>query len=256
MKFGKTVPVVASVTTALLIAGFLYTRYFNSKENLKPKMGSVVESIYGLGTVTADQIYHFRSGVVLEVRKIFVKEGELVQPNDPLAQLENNVMRSKIHGTVTAVAIREGELVPPQIPLITVTNLEHLYLEVSLEQQSVLRVQKDQRVLISFETLRNENFNGIVKSVYPRDNQFIVRIELKDWPAGVLPGMTADAAIIVGEKKDALLIPLRSLVAGKVTRLRNRKKELISVKLGVIDGEWAEVVSDNINIDDELITRK
>ncbi len=219
-------------------------------------MGRVVESIYGLGTVTADQVYHFKSGVTLDVRKLFVKEGDLVKPNDPVIQLDDNLMRSKIHGTVTTVAYREGELVPPQVSIVTVTNLHHLYLEVSLEQQSILRVKKDQSALVSFESLRNERWEGVVKSVYPRESQFIVKIELTNWPGGVLPGMTADVAIVVGEKKDALLIPVRSIVAGKVTRVRKNKKEHVPVQLGVIDGEWAEVTSENIHIDDELVTRK
>lgn len=254
MKIGKIG--YASAATVVLIAGFLIFKYYNAKESIKPKIGNVVESIYGLGTVTPDQIFHFRSGVALEVRKLFVREGDLVKPNDPLVEFDGIVMRSKMYGTVTAVAFKEGELAPPQVPILTITNLEHLYIEVSLEQQSVLRVKRDQPVRVSFETLRNESCEGVVKSVYPRNSQFIVRIEIKDWPRGVLPGMTADVAIVVGEKKNILLIPIRSILAGKVTRLRNNKKEVVPVRLGVIDGEWGEVTSENIHIDDELVTRK
>jgi membrane fusion protein, macrolide-specific efflux system len=247
---------LVAILTVLLVVGFLIFWRYNSNENLKPKVGNVVESIYGLGTVTADQVYQLRAGIILEVRKLFVKEGDLVKPNDPVVKFDDNVMRSKIFGTITSVAFKEGELVPPQVPIVTITNLEHLHLEVSLEQQSVLRIKREQKVLISFETLRSEKYEGLVKSVYPRDSQFIVRIELENWPRGVLPGMTADVAIIVGEKKNILLIPIRSIVAGKVTRLRSNKKELVPVQLGVIDGEWGEVTSENISIDDELITRK
>jgi hypothetical protein len=125
-----------------------------------------------------------------------------------------------------------------------------------LEQQSILRIKKDQDVFISFESLRNEKYQGQVYSIYPRDNQFIVRIELKNWPTGVLPGMTADVAILVGKKNNVLLLPLRSIVAGQVIRIRNGKKEKIPIKLGVIDGEWGEVTSENILSDDELLTRK
>lgn len=246
----------AIVGLILVIAGYLIFNHFTAKEKLRPKIGNVVESIYGLGTVTADQVFSFRSGVILEVRKIFVKEGDSVKPNDPVVQLDDNILRSEINGTVTNVTFKQGELVPPQVPIVTITNLDHLYLEVSMEQQSVLRIKKAQPASVSFESLRNEKYEGVVKSVYPRDSQFIVRIELNQWPHGVLPGMTADVAIIVGEKKDILLIPIRSIVAGQVTRLRGNTKELVPVKLGVIDGEWAEVTSDNIKIEDELVTRK
>ena len=165
-------------------------------------------------------------------------------------------MHSPIEGTVTSVAYKVGELVTPQVSIVTVTNLEHLYLEVSLEQQSILRVKKGQSVSVSFESLRNEKCEGQVASVYPRDSQFIVRIELKTWPSGVLPGMTADVAILVGQKTGVLLVPIRAILAGQVTRIRDGKKERIPIKLGVIDGEWGEVASENILETDELLARK
>lgn len=255
MKNRKYVLIIFSMLVVLVTAYLIYNR-LNSTEKVKPRLGDVVESIYGLGTVTADQTYRFRAGVASVVGKVFVKEGDLVRPKDPLVALDGNVMRSQIEGTVTSIAFKDGELVIPQAVVVTVTNLDHLFLEVSLEQQSVLRVRKGQPVYISFESLRNEKQDGLVGSVYPRENQFILRVELKEWPPGVLPGMTADVAVLVGKKSNVLLIPIRSIVAGQVTRLRDNKKERIPVKLGVIDGEWGEVVSENIKESDELITRK
>jgi len=241
----------------LLIGGiFSATRLIQEKPHVKPKHGDVVESIYGLGTVMADKVFSVRVGITFSVKKVYVKEGDWVRPGDPLVKLDDAVMRSPIQGTVTAVAYKDGELVTPQVPIVTVTNLERLYLEVSLEQQLILRVKKGQPAYVSFESLRNEKFEGTVSSVYPRDNQFIVRIELKAWPIGVLPGMTADVATLVGKKTNVLLIPLSSIVAGKVYRIRGGKKEHIPVKLGVIDGEWGELVSENILETDELLARK
>ena len=247
------------VVGALLVIGatfLLIRRPWISQENLKPKVGNVVESIYGLGTVTADKIFRVRAGMTMYVHQLFVNEGQQVKPSDPLVKLDDNIMRSSIEGTVTNVAYKVGELVPPQLPIVTVTNLRHLYLEVSLEQQSILRVKAGQSAFVSFESLRTEKYEGQVKSVYPRDNQFIVRIELKDWPEGVLPGMTADVAILVGKKTNVLLIPIRSIVGGQVTRLRSGKRERIQVKLGVVDGQWGEVLSENIVESDELVARK
>ena len=245
--------------SVLLISGagiLAFINPFSKQQKIKPKHGEVVESIYGLGTVTADKVLRVRAGMTLYVQKLYVKEGDFVKPGDPLVKLDENVVRSTIVGTVTGVFYKVGELVVPQVAVLTVTNLEQLYLEVSLEQQSVLGVKKNQHVSISFESLRNEKYEGTVTSVYPRDSQFIVRIELEKWPNGVLPGMTADVAILVGKKTNALLIPLRSIVAGQVTRIRSGKKERIPIKLGVVDGEWGEIISGNILDDDELLTRR
>lgn len=246
---------IALIPTVLLLVAIAY-QFWGKRESLKPKKGDVVESIYGLGTITADQIFHMRSGVTLSIRKIFVKEGDFVKAGQSLAQLDQVTMRSPIDGTVTSVAYKDGEVIPAQVPIVTVTNLKQLYLEVSLEEQSVLPIKENQKVYISFESIRDQKIEGWVKAIYPRDNQFIVRIESKNWPAGVLPGMTADVAIIVGRKTDALLIPLRAISAGQVQRLRNGKMEKVQVKLGIIDGEWGEVLSGNISIDDDLLIKR
>jgi multidrug efflux pump subunit AcrA (membrane-fusion protein) len=256
MKNKIRIAMIIGIVIIVAGLGFLIKRKYFFDEYLKPKTGDIIESIYGLGTVSADYVFRLRTAIPLNLKKVFVKEGDLVHPQDPLIQLDDNIMKTAIEGTVTSVTYKIGELVTPQVPIVTVTNLNHLYLEVSLEQQSILRIKNNQSVLVSFESLREEKLDGIVKSIYPRDNQFIIRIELSKWPAGVLPGMTADVAILIGKKTNALLIPIKSIVAGKVTRIRQGKKEQVSVKLGIIDGEWGEVISDNIKAEDELQSRK
>ncbi len=240
----------------LSIGAFLGLKSYNVQKKVKPKRGDIVESIYGLGTVNSDKIFHVRAGIALAVKNLYVREGDQVKLGSPLVKLDESIMRSPMEGTVTAVSYKDGELVTPQISIVTVTNLKSLFLEVSLEQQLILRVKKNQSVFISFESLRNEKNEGVISSVYPRDNQFLVRIDLKTWPDGVIPGMTADVAIVVGNKNNALLIPINTVVAGQVTRVRNGKKERVPIKLGIINGEWGEVISDNILEDDELLTRK
>lgn len=259
MNFSKRKTLLFLVIAALLLVGVSFSiknKFYSGQMNLRPKIGDIVESIYGLGTVTAEKIFHLRTGVTLSVQKLYVHEGDFVKIGQNLVQFDESLMKSPIQGTVTNVNYKEGELVSPLVAALTVTNLESLYLEVSLEQQSIMRVKAGQKALVSFESIRNEKYEGTVHSVYPRDNQFIVRIQIEEWPIGVLPGMTADAAILVGKKSSALLIPMKSLVAGHVTRIRNGKKERVPIKLGVIDGEWAEVVSENISATDELVSRK
>ena len=235
--------------------GFIVKRHFFTSELLQPRIGKVVESIYGLGTVMADQTYQAKVGVSLLLIELPVREGNIVKAGQVLARFDESAVRAPFAGTVTEIFFKAGEIIPPQTPILTVTNLEKIYIEVNLEQQSVLRVRPGQNVVVSFESLRNEAEKGKVKAVYPRDTQFILRIELSNWPHGVLPGMTADVAIEIGTKENALLIPLSSINAGKVTRVRKGKREKVNVKLGMVDNLWAEVVSGDLNHNDFLLTR-
>lgn len=222
----------------------------------QPKKGRVVEGIYGLGTVNADQVYTAKTGVSLQLQEVKVKEGDKVQEGDVLAKFDESVVKAPFAGTVTQIGFKPGEIVPPQAPVLSITNLDRLFLEVNLEQQSVLRVAPGKGVAVSFESLRNEKFRGTVKYIYPRDSQFIVRIELDKWPEGVLPGMTADVAIEAEAKEDSLLIPVVAVEDGKVELYRDGSKRKAEVTLGAVSGDWAEVVAGDIRPNDELILKR
>jgi multidrug resistance efflux pump len=248
----KNAAKISAVFATLFVAAIAYGRVW-SEETHSPKMGRVVEGIYGLGTVNADQVYTVKTGVSLQLQELLVKEGDQVRAGQTLARFDESVVRAPFAGTVTHVAFKAGEIVPPQAPVIKITNLNHLFLEVNLEQQSVLRVAPGKGVAISFESLRDKSFGGTVKNIYPREQQFIVRIELEQWPRGVLPGMTADVAIEATAKEDALLIPVKAVDEGKVTLLRDGERTKADVTLGTVSGEWAEVVAGDIRPSDELV---
>jgi membrane fusion protein, macrolide-specific efflux system len=250
---------IAAVGLALLLLtlAFIFNDRIVSGSRIQPRIGPIVEAVYGLGTVIAPQTYQVKTAVNQSIKEIFVSEGDEVKSGTRLIQFDDSgLVRAPFAGTITSVLLKKGELLFPSTPAIELVNLGSLYIEVSLEQQTVLRVKKDQEVAISFESIRGDKIKGRVQSVFPRDSQFIVRIGLPEFPKGILPGMTADAAIEIGRKEQALSIPVRSISGGKVTLIRDGKKLKETIKLGVVDGQWAEVVSSNILPTDEIIVRK
>jgi macrolide-specific efflux system membrane fusion protein len=241
---------VAIFSLLFLAVGFVLLS--KRQDVQKAKKGRLVEAIYGLGTVSAEQVFTAKTGVSLQLQQLPVKEGDRVKTGQMLARFDESTLYAPFDGTVTQIGFKPGEIVSPQSPVLTITNLDRLYLEVSLEQQSVIRVEPGKEVAVSFESMREKRFQGTVKNVYPRDQQFIVRIELDQWPHGVLPGMTADVAIQANAKENALLIPVKAVEAGKVEFVRDGETKRANVTLGLISGEWAEVVAGDILPGDEL----
>ena len=96
---------------------------------------------------------------------------------------------------------------------------------------------------------------GYVHNIYPKSGEFLARIEVKSLKDSILPGMTADVVIRIGNKKNVLLIPVKSIVDGKVNRFRNKKKKKINVKIGHTDGEWAELTQGDIIMGDQVIIK-
>ena len=52
------------------------------------RRGSVVESVYGIGTITARKIFNLKLGVTSTVRKLDIVEGDHVQKGQALMDLE------------------------------------------------------------------------------------------------------------------------------------------------------------------------
>ena len=246
----------ASAVVAGLVS-FYFVRAESTSELRNPRVGTVVEAVYGLGTVVSPLTYQVKTLVGQIVSDVYVIEGDTVKKGEPIIRLDGsgNIL-APFEGTVTSVSLKKGELLFASNPGVTLVNLKSLYLEVSLEQQAAMRVRKGQSAIITFESIRGERFQGKVQSVYPRETQFIVRISLESFPEGILPGMTSDVAIEVGRKENVLSIPFRAISGGQISIKRAGKNLKEAVKIGVVDGEWAEVTSGNIHASDEIYVRK
>jgi multidrug efflux pump subunit AcrA (membrane-fusion protein) len=154
---------------------------------------------------------------------------------------------------VTSLPYQEGESVFPQIPILTLTDLKNPYVVVSLEQSAAIPVHRGQKAYLSFESLRGQKLEGSVSTIYPKEGEFYVNIEVPGLPEGILVGMTCDVAIQVAAKDNVLQVPVVSVDKGFVTVLKNGLRKKIAVKLGATDGTWAEVTDGSVQADDTIL---
>jgi multidrug efflux pump subunit AcrA (membrane-fusion protein) len=230
----------------------------NNKKNalttLEIKKGPTIEAVYGIGIVTATHTYQLKIAAATTVAKTFVSEGEEVKQNQPLILLEGiPLFRAPFSGTVTSLPYKVGESVAPQTSILNLADLKNRYLVVNLEQQGALRVKRGQNVRINFESYRDKNFMGKVRTLFSNDNQFIVHIDLESLPEQILPGMSSDVAIEINRKDNVTLAPVASISGGKITVLRNGTQQVIPVQLGNVDGEWAEILKGDLEPGDQAI---
>lgn len=226
---------------------------------LSPKIGKIVEAIYSQGKVKTDKVFELKLGHMANIKRFYVSEGQKIDKNAPLLLTDSNVtFKAPFSGVITYLGPHANETIIPNTTLIKLENTLELYIEVSLEQKGALRVRPEQKAMIIFESLRGEKYQGFVHSIYSREDEFIAKIKVDNLRPNILPGMTADVAIIAGEKEKALLIPLSSILNGMVTLKRENeaKKVKIPVKIGTIDGSWAEVLEGDIKLSDQLLVKK
>lgn len=249
------------VAILLAISAIAYgTYYFFYKKNydiVHPTRGPIHETVYGLGKVKSHERYEVIVGVISNVKKLYVDEGFEVKKGTLLIQMEDGgPFKAPFDGTVTKVNVRTGEVALPQRPLVRIEDLTDTYLELSLEQESILRVRKGQPARISFESIRNKVLQGVVSSVFSREDEFLVHVQVDGLDPGVLPGMTADVSIEIGKISDALLVPAKAVTNGFVTVKRKGKWVKEKVEAGHMNNQNIEILSKNLSVADEIRVTK
>jgi multidrug efflux pump subunit AcrA (membrane-fusion protein) len=247
--------VLAAIAIAVGVAiGFKYRH--QAATLIAPKFGPVVEAVYGLGKVKAEKRYDVRVSIPSTVKSVPVRLGEDVKRGQLLITFrEGGIFHSPIDGMIVSLPYGEAETVPPQTSALSVESVRDLYIEVALDQVGALRVQKGQTAQVSFEDMRGQKIGATVTSIVPQDGQFLVRLEPQQMPASVLPGMTADVAVEVGRREQALLVPVAAVDQGVVLRVRGEKREKIKITVGTVDGQWAEVTGGDLSESDFVLVR-
>lgn len=252
---------IASILILVLLCGvaftWLYRQDAGSTHWIKPSQGPLIDAVYGLGTVTADKIFNLKLGITSTVKKLYVYEGDEVEKGARLVQLADlPLVRAPFAGVITALELHKGETIFPQSNVLTLKDLKQRYILVSLEQQAAIRVRKGQTVKVSFDSAPQKVYAGQVISVYPNKEEFYVKISVADLPESILPEMTADVAIEIGHKTNALLIPIAAIHNHTITIKRGNQQQQLKITTGLTVGKLIEITSDNLRADDHILVVK
>ncbi|PJZ79657.1 efflux RND transporter periplasmic adaptor subunit [Leptospira meyeri] len=252
----KKLSIVGFIFVMVLIIT-IYLFFRNSQSNrLKIERGSLVEAVYALGTVKPVESFSLKFGIAASVREIFVEEGQMVTKGQALLTNDSGItFRSPFTGTLTKLNVAKNETAMPGLPLLEIQNLKEVYISVSLDQESALRVKPGQAVQLSFESIRGNVYKGKVERIYPSNGQFLVRIEPHELPQGILPDMTTDVAIEVSSKENVVLVPLVAVDRGKIYRFRDGKRDRIEIRIGAINSEFGELIQGDLIEGDEVLVK-
>ena len=242
----------------LLLGLFIHLKSSGSREKTLSdpiKKGTIMESVYGVGTVTAKHTYALKVGITATIQFIYVAEGDEVKKGQNLIKLDGmQEVKAPFDGTITYFPSKVGETVFAQGVILNLVNLKDRYLIVSLEQRAAIRVRPGQRAKVSFENMREQEYSGVVEAIYSNRGQFLVRIRADQLPAQILPDMVADVSIGIAQHQEVKLIPVAALEQGKVfVHKKNGERKSIPLKIGLIDGSMAEVLSGEIEEGDQVI---
>ncbi|PYR89417.1 MAG: efflux RND transporter periplasmic adaptor subunit [Acidobacteria bacterium] len=131
------------------------------------------------------------------------------------------VLRSPIAGTVIERRAAQGQMAEPSAPLFRIANLDTLWLTVHAFERDAVRIRPGTEAQVSFAAMPGRPFAGRVSyigsEVNAESRTVSVRIEIANQDRVLRPGMSATAAIPVGETGQ----PLVTVPAAALQRLEN-----------------------------------
>ncbi|MBT4018405.1 MAG: HlyD family efflux transporter periplasmic adaptor subunit [Alphaproteobacteria bacterium] len=150
---------------------------------------------------------------VVLVRQATLKDRQL--------DLDRTNIRSPIDGVVTGRNVDQGQTVAAslQAPVLfsIAGDLSQMQVEVSVDEADIGRVLDGQKVVFTVDAFSQRKFSGAVQQVRKSPTEvanvvtYTVIVGAANPDQALLPGMTANVEIIVGEKKQVLRVPEAAL---------------------------------------------
>ena len=198
------------------------------------------------------------------------KQVELSRENLEKAKirLSYTEIYSPIDGIVSKITAREGETIVAGLQvanLITILDPTKLEVRIYTDETDIGKVKVGQKVIYYTDAYPDKRFEGVISKIYPepivKENivYYMSIVKVKPEYAKYLhPEMTVYSKIIVGEKKDVLLVPNSSLKYenGKqyVYKIKNGKPVKTYVKTGIIGENYTEIL-EGLNEGDKVAVK-
>jgi HlyD family secretion protein len=204
--------------------------------------------------------------------------------------LSKTTIRSPMDGVVTAKRIEEGEVAvigvqnQPGTVLLTISDMSVVEAEMEIDETSIPSVALGQAARVHVDAYPNKTFDGVVTEVgnspinatpgvQNEAIKFKVKVQIKNPPSGIKPGLSVQSDILTGFRSKVLTVPLQALVvrdaeerkAGDpppsgppkeqegVFVIESGKAVFRPITTGLL-GELAVEVTDGLKGDEKLIT--
>ena len=159
--------------------------------------------------------------------------------------------------------VDEGALLSVNTPIISIVELQPITAVIFATDKEYFRIQVGQPVTISSTVFPERKFSGRVVRVAPvlkeTSRQARVEIDIPNEDSILKPGMFINAEIEFTRRDKARLVPFSAVVTRGdrqgvfLADLENKKASFQPVKIGIIEGEKAEIL-DPPGLDGYVVT--
>lgn len=175
-------------------------------------------------------------------------ENTLSQSQNELKKSVNSLqdfsIHSKINGRVYTLHKKEGELINPQEPLAEVGATNSFLLEMQVDEVDIAQMKTGLPVVITLDAFEGRTFSAVVSKIYPTKNSltqtFKAEARFDPPPPQLYSGLSGEANIIIQRKPQALTIPAGYLMPDNKVLTDSGE---VSVRIGARSIDKVEILS-------------
>ena len=210
------------------------------------------ERMYKLkGVAEADMIRYRRAyqAVVQEVENEKVENKKLLdgyenQLKFKRRQLEKMTLTAQFDGVVSEGRVHPGALVDAKTAL-AILIAEHRVIEAKISQENFTDIKIGQKATVRFLGHDDVTYDATTTKILPTadaDTQrYIVHLDVKAPPELLVPGLTGEVAITVGEREAEARVPRRAVFGNNVFVVADGHVQRRTVEVGYISLNLTEI---------------
>lgn len=179
-----------------------------------------------------------------------LQNNKIVQNYNQIVVPESGTVIKKLK--TTGDYVRKGEVIA------TIANEQKVEAVLNVDENSIGKIKLGQMVYVQLNTDKKTIYNGKVSEIYSafdeKSQSFICKVTFDAPLESSLFGTQLEANILVGEKKNAFLIPRIYMGFGNKVNIKD-KKEAVIIKTGIVSTQYVEVL-EGIDKNDVLLPLK
>lgn len=226
------IAIIATYRLVVFIGNKIKPKQVTEEERVIPVKASkairmdITKTLNLSGDIVGKEVVHVFSQVPGKVMEILVKEGQFVKKGQILFRVDRDivgmeympaVVESPLSGYVGTVMVDRGMSISPQTPLAQVVTMNQVEAVAQLIEEQINMVQIGMKAKVRVDAYPNTYFYG---TVY-RKNAVLdaasrtqeVRILIDNHELKLRHGMFADIQIQMGAAKNAVVIPVDSILS-------------------------------------------
>lgn len=167
-----------------------------------------------------------------------VRNSQIIQNYNQIVVPENGTVIKKLK--TNGDYVRKGDVIA------TLANAKKIEAVLNVDENSIAKIKIGQEVFVQLNTNKNTIYKGKVAEILAafdeKTQSFICKVSFDEPLQASFFGTQLEANILVGEKKNALLVPRTYVGFGNKVNEKGKEKPTI-IQTGIISTEYVEVLS-------------